>query len=294
MESEEKKLRCAAHSTDAKRPKTHQKRVENRRKKTRSMSELARDTTLSIKCGLSPLSVSIDLDTFTTGFFKEKHLPEYSRLNPLSKLLVCQYVLHTQLDNSLKPRPFVFRLPTELHSSNGSELNEKIQRKLSSELGRPPLFWTARENDGGLSKTITHLNGEILLYPGELKKCEQALVKLFRSFAPNTALNKGIQATDGTITAKPLPAYAIISFAKTMASRKRWTAKLGEFYTVFNWPGYATKKELERNRERKIDAILKKQPNNDKEKFHYISGELNRLATKFYIENIRKHQKSKS
>lgn len=237
----------------------NRRRQKNRENKSYSIARLARDATLSAKTGFSPLSVSIDLESFKETFFNQKHLLEYSRLKPLSKLLVCQYVLHNQDNNNLKSIPFTYRLPTELHGCNGSELSKRIQRKLKAALKRAPLFWMTRESNDGLDKTITHVHGEILLYPDEQKKCKQALVDLFRYYNPKLAPNKpvygpvyeadkaiirnqlevmlGFKLTknkpvdDGTIMPKPMAANKIIVFSSH--SRDKLTAQYGKFYGVF-------------------------------------------------------------
>ncbi|MBT9098602.1 hypothetical protein KFZ76_12915 [Methylovulum psychrotolerans] len=259
--------------SEEKRPKSEQGRQKNRLKKIRSMARLARDTTLSIKCGFAPLYVSIDLASFTLAFFNTDHLPEYSRLPDHHKLLLSQYVLNDQSGEATS-FPFVFRFNLEQRKLTEQELNKKIQRKLTAALNRIPLFWMTSENDGNLDKTITHKNGEILLYPDELEKCRQAFRELF-----------GLQEidADGTITAKAGLSHAI---RFPLARRQREAAKHGRFYAVFNWVGYSTKQ----NQDRESERLINKRhgvTSIDKNNYCYISADLNKMASKLYAENIR-------
>jgi hypothetical protein len=255
-------------------------------------ARLVRDATLSMKventtpiCKIDIGGKDIDkrsldkkdLTHFINKFFPNKTQVPYSRLKPISKLLICQFALHNDPDINLTPFPFVFRLSPELRQLEDSYLKKKIQRKLQSRLQRNPLYWVTKENDGGLDKTITHINGEILLFQGELEKCRQSFKELF-----------GLHELDvsGTTKAKTMLNHAI---RFPMTSRLKEAAKHGEFYTVYNWVGYSIKQERDRNIERFKNQFRRK-PQPNKENFHFISRELNKLAIQFY-DGIAKKNK---
>ena len=239
----------------------------------------ARARTLSIKTGNHTPICKKDLDTFTTTFFSNKTSIPYSRLQPLSKLLVCQFVLHNH-NNHMIGMPFVFRVALDQRDLSKESLNKMIQRRLSSCLNRPVLFWTTRENDGkNYDKTVTHLNGEILIYQHEFENVRQA----FRDIYSHNQ-NKPTEAHDGTKPNKTMLPYAI---RFPIAKRHKETAKHGEFYSVFNWVGYSTKQDQDRDRER-FKCRIQKKPIPERENFHYIQSDLNKLASQFYSENILK------
>lgn len=269
---------CKAENIQS-RNKTQQKK---HLLKSSATATAARSKLWSIYCGSAPICNTVNIPSFKQSFFPEKHPQDYSRLDALPKLLVCQYALHNQPDSSLKPYPFVFRLPTKLHGCNGSVLNKKIQRKLSSALDRTVLLWTTRENDGSRScRIVTHINGEILINPDELPRVKKAFKEIFGSIKKPP--KKPTQPADATITSKDALPYAI---RFPMGSRNRQAAKYGKFYSIFNWASYTTKQELDRKRERFDCHIQKKQQPSD-EKFHYISADLNKLAAEFYTANIK-------
>lgn len=241
------------------------------KRKSRSISRAARDATLSIKCQTTPTICKIDLQSFKQTFFNDTALPEYSRLQPHSKLLVCQYLLHTQHNNSLSV-PFVFRLPAQLHGNDRESLNRKIRNALESSLERNCLFWMTYEYDNRHSKTITHINGEILLlHSEELEKCRQAFRKLFKS-------HTNVQDDTNAIN------YCI---RFPISKRDKVIQTDGKFYAVFNWVGYATKQEETRDREIFKNMLLQKQPER-RHNCHYITNELNKQASELYKTQILK------
>lgn len=231
--------------------------AENRKKRAASNSRLARAATLSLKVNKSPPICKKDLLTFKQTFFNTKPLP-FSRLNSLHKLLACQFTLHNQADN-MQPAPFVFRLPTNLHGTDSVELNKKLYRKLKSSLGRKPLFWTTREYDRGLDKTITHINGEILLHPGELE-----------------VVRKAFKDINGSPKAIRFP----------LSTRNKLILMYGEFYAIYNWPGYATKQDWQRDIYERKRRLLNQQITNDTQKYHYISQDLSKISSNFYSKHI--------
>gem|GEM_PF-1794458 len=287
-----------AHS----RHKTYQK---NKLTKAAETAQLARANLLKIRAGLVPICNTvntpsltpsrhtINAEVFTQIFFPDKHHQPHDRLNPLPKLLLAQYVLHKQQDRTLKPYPFTFLLPTKLHGVSISILSKKIQSKLFPILKCQAQLWTTaeyfrcgyREAPG----TITHVNGEILINPDNLPAVRKAFVRMFRA-AEKRTINQA-QATGGTINTNPAPDSVIIKFL--VPSRNGWTVRCGKFYSVFNWCSYASKQDVERARNARrtwFDHHLQKKPipAPNKEKFCYISSDLNKLSTQFYNENIRK------
>ncbi len=225
-----------------------------------------------------PYKHTVNTEKFKQIFFNEKHQPQYERLDTLPKLLVCQYVLHKQPDNTLKGYPFTFRLPNHLHRTNTQKLNKKIQQKLTAALNRGVLFWMTRETDGkSFDKTLTHYHGEILINPNEYKQVKKAFLQLFN------AKNKPVQAHHNTIIKNPMPDKAIIDLH--VSARNSNTANHGKFYSIFNWVAYSTKQELGRKKENFVCQIQKKQLPS-KQKFHYVSANLNKAASNFYKANI--------
>lgn len=266
-------------SNDEKVTKRGRKPKNTRRFKSRTMSTTARAATFSMKFEKNDCLVSIDNTSFIDTYFpsdNDKQLP-YSRLDLLPKLLCCQYVLHTHQDkksNSAKCYPFVFRLSHELAALNDSYLKKKIQRKLKDTLRGTPLFWMTTEHKDFKETTGKHLNGEILLYPGELDKVETAFKELFGLTDSIPRFRK-----DGLIKQKTALGHAI-DFP--IASRNKQLADKGEFYAVFNWVSYSLKYLSNRRYERRVGSSTKR------ERFHYISAELNKLASEFHTENIYK------
>jgi hypothetical protein len=242
---------------------------ENRKKRSGSNARLARAATLSMKINNTGHICKKDFSFFKATFFNTKPLP-YTRLNPLHKLLLCQFIMHTKQDN-MQPTPFVFRLPKHLHGMDATALNKKLYRKLSGTLNRKLLFWTTREHEDSLDKTITHLNGEILLYPGELETVKQAFREIFG------VTGKGV-------------AHAIRS---PLTKRNKLIQQFGEFYAIYNWPGYATKQDWQRDMYRRRRKIARQDYQAENGKYHYISGELGEMASNFYSERILRKSDTK-
>ncbi|EIC29869.1 hypothetical protein [Methylomicrobium album] len=245
---------------DPKVTKKERRRAENRKKRAGANARLARAATLSMKVENSGHICKKDLSFFKATFFNAKPLP-YPRLNPLHKLLLCQFIMHARQDN-MQPTPFVFRLPLHLHGMDATALNKKLYRKLSDTLNRKPLLWTTREHENSLDKTITHINGEILLYPGELETVKHAFKEIFGVAA------KGVK-------------HAIRS---PLTDRNKLIQQFGEFYTIYNWPGYATKQDWQRDMYRRRRKIARQDYRPEVGKYHYISQELNKMASGIYCE----------
>lgn len=284
-DDEKKKL---AHS----RHKTYQK---NKLTKAAETAQLARSGLSKIRGGLSPFSNTVNTTSFIESFFNQKHQQSYDRLNPLMKLLTVQLMLHNQQDSNLTSYPFTFLLPTELHGVNISTISKKIQRQLFPILKSNASMWTTGEYFGygyrKLDKKITHINGEILLLPSDLPAVKKAFVQMFRT-AEKRKRNQA-QATDGTISTKPVPSDVIIKFP--IQSRNLNAHLYGKFYSVFNFVSYSFKQDVERAldyRRTYFDCQIqrKQQPLPDKEKFCYVSKDLNSSAKNFYNGNIRKNK----
>jgi hypothetical protein len=275
-----------AHSSN----KTYQK---NKLTKAAEQAQLARVSLLKIRGGLTPICNIVNTPSFIESFFNQKHQQDYYRLNPLMKLLIAQHMLHNQQDSMLTSYPFTFLLPEKFHGVNVSILNRKIQRRLFPILKSNASMWTTAEYFGNgyrkLDKRITHINGEILLPPADLPAVKRAFVQIFRS-AEKRKRNQ-TQLTDGTISTKPVPSYVIIKFP--IQSRNLNTHLCGKFYATYNWASYSFKQDDERAldyRRTRFDCQLQRKPLPalNKEKFHYISEDLNKLAAEFYNANIRK------
>ena len=261
---------------DTQKPKNIQKRNKSQQKnhilKTSLKATAVRSSVFSIFCNTHPFSNIDSIPSFKETFFNEKSPQQYERLDPLPKLLVCQFILSNQSDVALKSYPFTFRLPTRLHGCDGLILNKKIYRKLKAALGRRVLLWTTRENDGRrYDKTVTHVHGELAIHPSEYRKVKKAFLQIFGAKAK-------------TATTNPIPDKAIIDLHTS--ARNSQTAMYGEFYSAMNWAAYSTKQELDRKRER-FDCWIQKKPMPDSEKFYYISAKLNSAASKFYKERIQ-------
>ncbi len=246
-----------------------------------------RFSTIALIDNTNTLDDSLNVDNFKQIFFNEKHLPQYERLQPLPKLLLCQFVMHKQSGNSLKAYAFTFRLPTHLHNTNTQVLNKKIQRKLTAALNRTVDFWMVRETDGeSYDKTLTHFHGEILINPTgliEYRKVKKAFIELFN------AKPKLIQAAESTIIKNPMPDKAKFDFH--VSARNSNNANYGELYGVMNWCSYSTKQIAGRvldYKRRCFDARIQGRPQPPKEtaKFHYLSANLNKQAAMFYKANI--------
>lgn len=244
-----------------------EQRAKNWRKiKSAANARHTRDATLSMKVRNQDSICKIDLgdiEHFTSTFFPDKHPLPYSRLNPLHKLLSAQYVLHTS-NLDMISIPFVFRMSHELQALETRAFIKRVQRKLSNTLNRNPLFWMTFEHDGRLSTDLTHANGEIQLYFHEIELVREA----FRSMYG--CEKKGIRS----------------SLRFPQSSRKKQTELHGEFYSVYNWPGYCTKQDHMRDLDQRKARLLRIEIPESGRKFHYISRELNTLANQFYEREI--------
>lgn len=102
---------------------------------------------------------------------------------------------------------------SELQALDDSYLKIKIQRMLKATLRRPSqlplLYWLTTEYTAHTETRGKHLNGEILLYPNELKKCEMAFEKLFGLHDIDPITKKPILNADGTIKQKKGRRFAI-------------------------------------------------------------------------------------
>ena len=268
--------------------KRGRKRKNSRTIKAIRMSGAARSATLNMKIDKTGFFSKIDIDYFKLQFFPEKKQIAYSRLYPLSKVMCAQYVLHNHPDtitDKAQSYPFVFRLSPELNQLDHDYQIIKIRRKLSAVLNRSPLFWMITEYKTLQEIKGKHFNGEILLYPGELEKCEQLFKELFGLHNINPATNKSIRNADGTIKQKKCLRFAI---RFPIASRYREIRNKGEFYAIYNWPSYASKWQSIRRDERRAG-------NSDKqgEGFYYITANLNKMASAFHAEHICGARKAK-
>jgi hypothetical protein len=149
----------------------------NRKGRAITNAESARDATLSMKINNSGYFSKKDIGYFITTFFPEKNPLIYSRLSPLSKLIVCQYVLHNNTEHNLQSFPFVFRLSPELSQLDDSYLKKKIKRKLQA-VFQNPLYWLTTEYDNYTETKGKHLNGEILLRPGGAGKMQAGVQRI--------------------------------------------------------------------------------------------------------------------
>lgn len=250
------------------------------RKKALINSGAARAGGLSMKTQNSGFFSKKDLLHFINTYFSEKTPMPYPRLGILSKLLVCQFALHNRPNQQAIAQPFVFRLSPELNAMSDSHLKKAIQRKLKKTLGETPLYWLTTEYDNQKETSGKHLNGEILLQPGELEKCKQAFKELFGLYCINPDTGKPRISADGTIRQKKGLRFAI-DFPTQ--SRRNEARKHGEFYSVFNWVSYSTKQFTRR----KFARTYAKESAKVGEPFYYISAELNKLTAAFYANQIR-------
>jgi len=241
----------------------------------------ARAITLSMKAQNSSFFSKKDITHFINTYFSEKTPIPYSRLSILNKILTCQWTLHNQPDSAAIAHPFVFRLSPELNAMSDSHLRKAIQRKLKDTFGATPLYWLTTEYDNQKEQYGKHLNGEILLQQGELKKCEQALKELFGLHCINPVTKKPRMNADGTIRQKKGLRFAV-DFP--IESRRNQARLYGEFYSVFNWVSYGCKQFTRRWFARKYT----KESVKVKESFCYISADLNKLSKEFYNKSIIK------
>jgi hypothetical protein len=250
------------------------------RNKATTNASAARSVTLSMKTKNSGFSSKKDITHFIEIYFNEKTPAPYSRLSIHNKLLSCQWVLHNHPDIRAEAHPFVFRLSPELNAMSDSQLKQTIQRKLQDTFGTTPLYWLTTEYGNHKEQHGKHLNGEILLYPEQLKKCEFAFKELFGLHWVNPDTGRLRMNTDGTIRQKKGLKFAI-DFP--IESRRNQARLHGEFYSVFNWVSYGTKQFTRRWFARKYTKESIKQ----NESFVYVSAGLHQLSSSFYDENIK-------
>ena len=261
------------------------KQIKRAKEKLRTV-EAARDTLFSIKCNKrhsENVYVSIAYpsnETPNNGFeieelihylFSHKYPAEFSRLPYQLKLMLCQYVINSQpAETKPLPTPFVYRYSLDQQvpdNINQKQLDKKIQRKLSSALGRNVYFWTAPEYDNRKTRIFTHLNGEILLYPDEYQTFINAMLSIH---GKNRALDKnGKEIPDDKVTVTPT------------SSRQAQAAKRSLFYAVYNWASYSTKTP----KYQKADNWLYKIKNIDNG--CYISARLKSSAAVAYNSHIK-------
>lgn len=287
LEDEPKHERIEEAGSEKKLTKRGRKSKKYLSNKSASTADAARAALLSMKTEFSGPFSKIDLYKFTSTFFPHKRPLPYSRLPPLLKLECCQWVLHNHPDETAKPYPVVFLLSPELQALDDAYLRKKIQRKLKEALGATPLYWMTTEYKNYAEKQLKHLNFEILLYPNEQSKVERALQELSGLYAIDTATNKPIRNADGTKKKRAI-ITRVVDFP--IDSRAREARLRGEFYAVYNWPGYATKQFKARVRARDHSKRLLTANTEHSEKqgelLYYISAELNKLAAEFYAANI--------
>lgn len=278
-----------------KMPKRGRLGSKYRVKKRATSSAAARDATLLMKVEQSGRFSKKDLDKFITTFFPEKHPLPYSRLSPLLKLTCCQWTLHNHPEEGLRAYPIVFLLSPELQALNDSYLRKKIQRELKSVLGETPLYWYTIEYKNQSEEKLKHLNFEILLYPNEAHKVEETLKKLSGLYEIDPATNKAKINADGSKKQRKGLDYAV-EFRND--KRLKLIEKHGEFYAVYNWPGYATKqfKSRARARDKTKPLLTANTRHSDKqdEKMYYISAQLNKMTSEFYSTKILKNRKRKN
>jgi hypothetical protein len=270
-------------NSDQKRNRASKLRQLKRTKEKRRTAEAARATLFSIKCNSGQqknayVSMSntinntpnngLEIEELIHYLFSHKYPAEFSRLPYQLKLMLCQYVINSQpAETKPLPTPFVYRYSLDQHNQTQQQLNKKIQRKLSSALGRSPLFWTAPEYDDRKTRILTHSNGEILLYPNEYQTFIDAMLAVH---GKNRGLDKkGKKIPDKDVTETPT------------TSRTTWAIKRSLFYSICNWVSYSTKPQKHMIR----DNYLYKIKNVDNG--YYISAGLRSAAAAAYNNNIK-------
>jgi hypothetical protein len=233
-------------NSDQKRNKASKLRKNKRSKEKRHTVEAARAELFAIKCNKrhsENLYVSmsntlnetpdngLNIEELIHCLFKHKYPIEFSRLPYQLKLMLCQYVLNSQpAETSPLPTPFVYRYSLDqqvVDNISQKQLDKKIQRKLSTALGRNVYFWTAPEYDNRKTRILTHLNGEILLYHNEYQTFIDAMLVIH---GKNRAVGKnGEKIPDDSVTVTPT------------SSRTAQAVKRSLFYAVYNWASYSTK-----------------------------------------------------
>jgi hypothetical protein len=273
-------------NSDQKRNKASKLKQKNRLKIKRYAVETARDELFDIKRNIrhsENLYVSIantlndtpnnglEIEELIHHLFKHKYPIEFSRLPYQLKLMLCQYVINSQpAETNPLPTPFVYRYSLDQQvpdNINQKQLDKKIQRKLSSALGRNVYFWTAPEYDNRKTRIFTHLNGEILIYPNEYQTFINAMLAVH---GKNRALDK---------KGKKIPDKDVTKTSTT--SRTTWAIKRSLFYSICNWVSYSTKPQKHMIR----DNYLYKIKNVDNG--YYISAGLRSAAAAAYNNNIK-------
>ena len=233
-------------NSDQKRNRASKLRKNKRSKEKRHTVEAARAELFAIKCNKrhsENLYVSmsntlndtpnngLEIEELIYHLFKHKYPIEFSRLPYQLKLMLCQYVLNSQpAETNPLPTPFVYRYSLDQQVPDNisqKQLDKKIQRKLSSALGRNVYFWTAPEYDNRKTRIFTHLNGEILLYPNEYQTFINAMLSIH---GKNRAVGKnGEKIPDDSVTVTPI------------SSRTAQAVRRSIFYALYNWVSYSTK-----------------------------------------------------
>jgi hypothetical protein len=103
-----------------------------------------------------------------------------------------------------------------------------------------------------------------LLYPGELVTVKQAFREIFG------VTDKGVN-------------HAIRS---PLTKRNKLIQQFGEFYAIYNWPGYATKQDWQRDMYRRRRKIAGQDCQSEIGKYHYISQGLGKMASDLYSEHF--------
>ncbi|MBV5300617.1 MAG: hypothetical protein J0649_02365, partial [Methylococcales bacterium] len=187
----------------------------------------------------------LEIEELIHHLFKHKYPIEFSRLPYQLKLMLCQYVINSQpAETNPLPTPFVYRYSLDQQvpdNINQKQLDKKIQRKLSSALGRNVYFWTAPEYDNRKTRIFTHLNGEILLYPDEYQTFINAMLAVHGKNRAEDS--KGENIPDDKVTVTPT------------ASRTSWEIRRSLFYAIYNWVSYSTKPQEAKKKDNYLNKI---------------------------------------
>ena len=273
-------------NSDQNRNRASKLRQKKRSSEKRFTAQLARDTLFSMKTeSIAPENTYVSIDTLTNTannkidieevkyyLFNKKHNPEFSRLPSFLKLVLAQYIINNQPPETRAiPTPFVYRYSLDQQNKTQSQINKEILRKLTTILGRSPLFWLAPEFDDKKSQILTHSNGEILLYPDEFQLFIDTFINIHdKNIADSTKVNK-------------MQRNKIIK--ALVPEREKWGYKVSTFYSIFNWVSYSTKQQNDRRQEwRRTNP---REPYQEKDSHYYIPDELKKMAAVVYNNNIR-------
>jgi hypothetical protein len=191
---------------------------------------------------------------------KEYH-PEFSRLSTLNKLILAQYIINSQpAETRAIPTPFVYRYSLDQRKQTQQQIKKKISKELTAALGRKPLYWLTAEYDSSFltdlvtkkNKTLSHSNGEILLYPDEYRTFIDAMLKVHGKNSDSGTKDKRMRENKIIVTSTP--------------KRASEAVKHGNFYSIFNWVSYTSK---------------------HKDDLYYISSELRKSAAATYTRDIK-------